>query len=120
MVAENRRLAVPASVDSLPTSAMQEDHVSMGWGAARKLRQSVANLGRILAVELSCAARGLDLRAPLAAGRRHRRGAGRRSEPRSPGRGRTGSSRRSSPRPRRWCGRAACWRATEAVTGPLE
>ena len=44
MVAENRRLASPASVDSLPTSAMQEDHVSMGWGAARKLRQSVANL----------------------------------------------------------------------------
>ena len=40
MVAENRRLAAPASVDSLPTSAMQEDHVSMGWGAARKLRRS--------------------------------------------------------------------------------
>src|SRR3954470_1654297 len=65
MVAENRRLAVPAGVDSLPTSAMQEDHVSMGWGAARKLRASVANLRRILAVELVCAARGLDLRAPL-------------------------------------------------------
>jgi histidine ammonia-lyase len=65
MVAENRRLAAPASVDSLPTSAMQEDHVSMGWGAARKLRVSVANLRRIVAVELSCAARGLDLRAPL-------------------------------------------------------
>ena len=41
MVAENRRLAAPASVDSIPTSAMQEDHVSMGWGAARKLRRSV-------------------------------------------------------------------------------
>ncbi|MBV8941737.1 MAG: histidine ammonia-lyase [Solirubrobacterales bacterium] len=65
MVAENRRLAAPASVDSLPTSAMQEDHVSMGWGAARKLRAAVANLTRILAVELACAARGLDLRAPL-------------------------------------------------------
>ncbi len=65
MVAENRRLATPASVDSLPTSAMQEDHVSMGWGAARKLRVSVANLNRILAVELACAARGLDMRAPL-------------------------------------------------------
>jgi histidine ammonia-lyase len=65
MVAENRRLAAPASVDSLPTSAMQEDHVSMGWGAARKLRASVANLRRILAVELVCAARGIDLRAPL-------------------------------------------------------
>ena len=65
MVAENRRLAAPASVDTVPTSAMQEDHVSMAWGAARKLRASVANLTRILAVELTCAARGLDLRAPL-------------------------------------------------------
>ena len=65
IVAENRRLAAPASVDSLPTSAMQEDHVSMGWGAARKLRLAVANLGRILAVELVSAARALDLRAPL-------------------------------------------------------
>jgi len=69
MVAENRRLAVPASTDSLPTSAMQEDHVSMGWGAARKLRTVVANLTRILAVELTCAARALDLRAPLEPGR---------------------------------------------------
>jgi histidine ammonia-lyase len=65
MVAENRRLAVPASVDSVPTSAMQEDHVSMGWGAARKLRQAVANLARVLAVELVCAGRALDLRVPL-------------------------------------------------------
>jgi histidine ammonia-lyase len=68
MVAENRRLAAPASVDSLPTSAMQEDHVSMGWGAARKLRAAVDNLGRILAIELVCAARALDLRAPLRPG----------------------------------------------------
>ena len=45
MVAENRRLATPAGVDSLPTSAMQEDHVSMGWGAARKLRSAIGNLG---------------------------------------------------------------------------
>jgi len=65
IVAENRRLAAPASVDSLPTSAMQEDHVSMGWGAARKLRTAIANLARVLAVELVCAARGLDLRSPL-------------------------------------------------------
>jgi histidine ammonia-lyase len=65
IVAESRRLAAPASVDSLPTSAMQEDHVSMGWGAARKLRLAVSNLVRILAVELTCAARALDLRAPL-------------------------------------------------------
>jgi histidine ammonia-lyase len=66
MVAENRRLAAPASVDSLPTSAMQEDHVSMGWGAARKLRRVVENLARILACEAVSAARGLELRAPLA------------------------------------------------------
>jgi histidine ammonia-lyase len=66
LVAECRRLAVPASVDNVPTSAMQEDHVSMGWAAARKLRTALAHLGRVLAVELVTAARGLDLRAPLA------------------------------------------------------
>jgi histidine ammonia-lyase len=65
LVAENRRLAGPASVGSLPTSAMQEDHVSMGWSAARKLRTALRNLGRILAIELMCAARGLDMRAPM-------------------------------------------------------
>jgi histidine ammonia-lyase len=65
MVAENRRLAVPASSDTVPTSAMQEDHVSMAWGAARKLRRSVANLGRILAVEIVCGVRALELREPL-------------------------------------------------------
>ena len=68
LVAENRRLAAPASVGTLPTSAMQEDHVSMGWSAARKLRTALANLARILAVELTCAAHGLDLRAPLQPG----------------------------------------------------
>ncbi len=62
MVAENKRLAVPASVDSIPTSAMQEDHVSMGWAAGLKLRSSLANLTRILAVELTAASRGLELR----------------------------------------------------------
>ncbi|MBS1878902.1 MAG: histidine ammonia-lyase [Actinobacteria bacterium] len=65
LVAENRRLAVPASADTLSTSAGQEDHVSMAWSSARKLRRSVANLTRILAVEAVCAVRGLDLRAPL-------------------------------------------------------
>lgn len=65
MVAENRRLAAPASVDSLPTSAMQEDHVSMAWGAARKLRRVVDNCRRILAIEWVTAARAIDLRAPL-------------------------------------------------------
>jgi histidine ammonia-lyase len=65
LVAENKRLAVPASTDSIPTSAMQEDHVSMGWAAGRKLRRAVVNLRRVLAVELLAASRALELRAPL-------------------------------------------------------
>jgi histidine ammonia-lyase len=65
LVAENRRLAAPASVDSVPTSGMQEDHVSMGWGAALKLRTVLDNLAHILAVELVAAARAQDLRQPL-------------------------------------------------------
>jgi histidine ammonia-lyase len=66
IVSELKRLAVPASVDSIPSSAMQEDHVSMGWSAARKLRRAIDGLSRVLAVELLTAARALDLRAPLA------------------------------------------------------
>ncbi len=65
MAAVNRRLAAPASVDSMPTSAMQEDHVSMGWGAARKLRTVVDNVAQILAVELLAACQALELRHPL-------------------------------------------------------
>lgn len=65
IVSELKRLAVPASVDSIPSSAMQEDHVSLGWNAGRKLRRAVDGLGRVLAVELLTAARALDLRAPL-------------------------------------------------------
>ena len=65
LVAENRRLSVPASIDSLPTSAMQEDHVSMGWGACLKLRRLLENTGQVLAIEAVCAARALDLRRPL-------------------------------------------------------
>jgi histidine ammonia-lyase len=65
IVSELKRLATPASVDSIPSSAMQEDHVSMGWGAARKLRRSIDGLRRVLAIELLTAARALDLRAPL-------------------------------------------------------
>ncbi|WP_425435636.1 histidine ammonia-lyase [Micrococcus terreus] len=68
LVSEMKRLAVPASVDSIPSSAMQEDHVSMGWHAARKLRTSVENLRRVLAVELVAAGRAIDLRAPLQPG----------------------------------------------------
>ncbi|HEX6469872.1 MAG TPA: histidine ammonia-lyase [Streptosporangiaceae bacterium] len=68
VVSELKRLAVPASVDSIPSSAMQEDHVSMGWSAARKLRRSLDGLARVLAIELLTAARALDLRAPLRPG----------------------------------------------------
>ncbi len=67
MVSENKRLAVPASVDSIPTSAMQEDHVSMGWNAARKLRLAINNLRRILAIEILAASRAIDFRSPLTA-----------------------------------------------------
>lgn len=66
LVSELKRLAVPASVDSIPSSAMQEDHVSMGWSAARKLRQAVDGLTQVLAVELLAAGRAIDLRGPLA------------------------------------------------------
>jgi len=65
IVSEMKRLAAPASVDSIPSSAMQEDHVSMGWAGARKLRRSVDGLTRVLAVELLTAARGIQLRSPL-------------------------------------------------------
>ncbi|WP_433869969.1 histidine ammonia-lyase [Saccharopolyspora sp. CA-218241] len=68
IVSELKRIAVPASVDSLPTSAMQEDHVSLGWSAARKLRRALDGLTEVLAVELLTAARALDLRAPLPPG----------------------------------------------------
>jgi histidine ammonia-lyase len=65
IVSELKRLANPASVDSIPSSAMQEDHVSMGWSAARKLRRSVDGLTRVIAIEVLTAARALDLRRPL-------------------------------------------------------
>jgi histidine ammonia-lyase len=68
IVSELKRLAVPASVDSIPSSAMQEDHVSMGWAAARKLRRAIDGLTRVLAIEVMTAARGLSLRAPLSPG----------------------------------------------------
>ena len=64
LVSDSKRLAVPASVDSIPSSAMQEDHVSMGWHAGRKLRKVVDNLRSILSIELIAAARAVELRAP--------------------------------------------------------
>jgi histidine ammonia-lyase len=65
LVSAMKRWAVPASVDSIPSSGMQEDHVSMGWHAARKLRRSLDALADVLAVEILAAARALALRAPL-------------------------------------------------------
>jgi histidine ammonia-lyase len=62
IVSELKRLAVPASVDSIPSSAMQEDHVSMGWSAARKLRRSIDGVARVLAIEILTAARAIDMR----------------------------------------------------------
>lgn len=66
VVSENKVLTHPASVDTIPTSGNQEDHVSMGWGGVRKLREVVANVRTTLAVELVCAAQGIDLRAGIA------------------------------------------------------
>lgn len=68
LVSENKLLCHPASVDSIPSSAGREDHVSMGVHAAWKLGRVVANVRRVLAIEALCAARGLDLRLPLAPG----------------------------------------------------
>jgi len=65
VVAELKRLAAPASVDSIPTSAMQEDHNSMGWSSARKLRRSLDGLATVVAIEILTGARALDLRGPL-------------------------------------------------------
>ena len=69
LVAENRVLAHPASVESIPTSGSQEDHVSMGWGAGRKLAQVLDNTSRVLAIELICAAQGIEYRSPRQPGR---------------------------------------------------
>ncbi|WP_240763728.1 aromatic amino acid lyase, partial [Paraburkholderia silviterrae] len=66
LASENKTLAHPASVDSLPTSANQEDHVSMATFAARKLGDIAENTANILAIELLAAAQGVDLRAPHA------------------------------------------------------
>lgn len=66
LMSENKHLAAPCSVDSTPTSANQEDHVSMACHAARRLHRMVDNLGYILGVELLCASAGIGFRAPLA------------------------------------------------------
>ena len=66
LVSENKVLAHPSSVDTIPTSGNQEDHVSMGWTSMRKLRDVVRNVRSVLAVELVCAAQAIDLRADVA------------------------------------------------------
>ncbi|TDC69490.1 histidine ammonia-lyase [Actinomadura sp. GC306] len=68
IVSDLKRRAAPASADSIPSSAMQEDHVSMGWSAARKLRRSVDGLAQVIGIEILTAARALDLRTPLRPG----------------------------------------------------
>ena len=68
LVAENKVLAHPASVDSVPTSGGQEDHVSMGWGAGRKLLTIVDNVRRVLAIEILCGVEAVEHRAPLTPG----------------------------------------------------
>lgn len=65
LMSENKHLATPTVTDSTPTSANQEDHVSMAAHGARRLGQMVANLNAILGVELLCAAQGIEFRAPL-------------------------------------------------------
>ncbi|MCX6555700.1 MAG: histidine ammonia-lyase [Candidatus Aminicenantes bacterium] len=65
LASENKTLCFPASADSIPTSLGQEDHVSMGSIAARKLHRILDNLERIQAVEFTCAAQGMDFRRPL-------------------------------------------------------
>jgi histidine ammonia-lyase len=65
LASENKQLATPASIDSLPTSANQEDHVSMATHAAWRLRQMNANTRAIIAIELLAAAEGIDFRRPL-------------------------------------------------------
>ncbi len=74
LASENKGLAHPASADSIPTSAGQEDFVSMGMGAALKLKRAVWNTAQIVAIELLMAARGVESRAPLKPGRGVARG----------------------------------------------
>jgi len=68
LVSENKVLAHPASVDSIPTSANKEDHVSMGAAAAKKCRDIVRNVEQVIAIELLCAAQGIDLFTNIKAG----------------------------------------------------
>ena len=65
LMSENKHIAMPCSTDSTPTSANQEDHVSMAAHGARRLQRLVENLDRILGIELLCSVQGIEFRAPL-------------------------------------------------------
>ena len=120
IVSELKRLANPASVDSIPSSAMQEDHVSMGWSSARKLRRAVDGLTRVVAIEVLTAARALDLRAPLepspATGGRRRACC---ASPGSRAPAPTATCRPRSRPPSSWSGPAPSCSSVEAVIGEL-
>jgi histidine ammonia-lyase len=73
LASENKVLSHPASVDSIPTSGNREDHVSMGMGSALKLKQILTNTEHILAIELLCAAQGIQFHRPLRPGAGSRR-----------------------------------------------
>jgi histidine ammonia-lyase len=73
LVSENKALATPHSVDSIPTSGNQEDYVAMGMSAARRLAPMLENLRNILAIELLAACQGIDLLAPLRTGQEAQR-----------------------------------------------
>ena len=109
LVAENRMLCHPASVDSIPTSANQEDHVSMATHGARRLLTMTGNALNIVAIELLAACQGLDLRAPLHTSTRACTGAYRRAAPeRAVRRPATGCSRWTSRRRRAPCAAPTC------------
>ena len=120
IVSEMKRLGEPGQRRLDPVSAMQEDHVSMGWSAARKLRRSVDGLTRVIAIEVLTAARALDLRRPLepspatAAVVRLLRSSGIRAP--AP----TATSRPRSRPPSGWSGRAPSLHAVEEVIGELQ
>ena len=119
IVSELKRLAAPASVDSIPSSAMQEDHVSMGWSAARKLRRGIDGLTRVLAIEVLTAARGIDMRRPLTPSPGHRCRALRWCASTSQAPARTAIWRPRSLPSSSWRGRVRSSRRSRSAVGPL-
>ena len=118
LVSENKVLAHPASVDSIPTSANQEDHVSMGSISARHARTVLAHVERIVAIELLVAAQALDLR--LARFRRRGTGGGRRRGASPDPRGRPAPRRRPRAGVRTWRPRPRSSTTAHWPTSPAE